>query len=98
LGLDERDEPRATLRELGFARQPGADDERRAVAGELLGRLAADVLARHPAELLEIEDRARLLNVLDVEVLDQLIDAEELGRAIQRPALEAQEVDHRGAR
>ena len=55
----------------------------------------ADPLAVQPLEALAVEDRAALLDVLEVEPAGELVEREDLLLGAGRPAEQRQEVDHR---
>ena len=94
LHRDDRAEPVGARLELVGRHQAGRDHERRAALGDALDALGVHVLAGHPQELVEVEDRPALADVLDVEPLDELLDREDLGLAVEGPALQRQEVQH----
>ena len=53
----------------------------------------ADPLPVEPLEALSVEDRAALVDPLELEPLDDLVDREDLLLGPGRPAEEGQEVD-----
>ena len=89
--LDDRHE-RAELLGGGQPIDPaGAQlivEERQEPLDEVVGLEAADPLAVHPLEPLAVEDRAALLDVLEVEPPGELVEGEDLLLGAGRPAEE----------
>ena len=96
--LDDRDE-RPKLLGAGQPVDPAGPqllvEERQEPLDEVVGLEAADPLAVHPFEPLAVEDRAALLDVLEVEPPGQVVEREDLLFRAGRPAQQRQEVDHR---
>jgi len=69
--------------------------ERRCSPQELVVRERLDVLAVHPVEFVDVENRPDRTEPLDVEVGHDVVEREDLAPVRHAPALQGQEVDQR---